>query len=80
MSLVGRRMRGAKGAEKRSIEGAEAGGVWGGVSPSPVGVGFGEGLCPFPRNFCKMHVEFTHFAASSEDYNSLRLSKFTKLK
>ena len=33
------------------------------VSPSPVGVGFGEGMCPAPRNFCKMHVEFTNFAA-----------------
>ena len=65
-------MRGAQVAdEMRSGEG---------VSSSPIGVGFWEGLCLSPRNFCKMHVEFTHFAAFCEDYDILRLTKFTKLK
>ena len=37
-----------------------------------------EGLYPFPRNLCEIHVEFTNFAAFCEDYNSLRLTKFSK--
>ena len=52
----------------------------GGGVPLPVGVRFGGGLCSSPRNFWKIHVEFTHFAEFCEDYNSLRLIKFTKLK
>ena len=71
-------MLGAEGAKKRGAEGAE--GVGSGISPSPVGVGFEKGLCPSPRNLCKMHVEFPHFSAFCEDYDSLRLTKFTKLK
>ena len=72
-------MRGAEGAEERGTEGAEEVGSGEGC-PLPVGVGFGEGLCPYPRNVCKIQVEFSHFAAFCEDYDSLRLMKFTKFK
>ena len=68
---------------RRRIEGAGGGGggaTWKGVSPSPVGVGFGERLCSSPRIFCEIHVEFTLFASFCEDYDSLILTKFTKLK
>ena len=45
-----RRMRGAEGAVERGAEGAEGGG-WEREreSHSPVGVGFGKGLCPSPE-------------------------------
>ena len=46
----------------------------------PVGVGFREGLYPSPRNCCTIHVEFTNFVAFYEEYDSLRLIKFIKLK
>ena len=64
----GRRMLGVEGAEEQGAEGAEVEGSAEGVSPSPVVAGFGEGLCLFPRNVCKIHVEFTHLAAFCEDY------------
>jgi len=35
----------------RGAEGAEGGGVRGGVSPSPPGRGLGRGLCPLPRKY-----------------------------
>ena len=73
-------MQGAEGAENRGAEGIKGVGSGEGMSPFPVGVGFGEGLCASPRNVCKMHVEFTHFVTFCEDYDSLRLTKFTKLK
>ena len=37
--------------ENRGAEGAEGGGVWGAVSPSPPGEGSGEGAVPPPENF-----------------------------
>ena len=58
----------------KDAEGAQGGGVWGRSVPSPVGIWFGTRLYPFPRYLCKFHVEFTHFF---EDYDSLRLTKFT---
>ena len=38
------------------------------------------GAVSSPRYFCKIHFEFTHFAAFCDDYDKLRLTKFTKLK
>ena len=50
--------RGAEGAEverrrreDRGAEGAEGGGVWEGMSPSPLGEGSGEGAVPHPQKF-----------------------------
>ena len=42
-------MRGAEGAEEQGAEDEDGGGVWGGDVHYPVGVGFGEELCPFSR-------------------------------
>ena len=71
-------MRGAEGAEERGAKGAEGVGSGEGMSPPQLGWGLARG-CAHP-NFFLIHVQFTHLAAFCEDYNSLRLSKFTKLK
>ena len=48
--------------ECRGAAGAEGNGVWGGVSPSPQGVGSGEGTVPPPQKiFLHFHVEMAHF-------------------
>ena len=53
--------------------------VWGGGPPPQLGWGLGRAV-PLPRNFSKMHVEFTHFAEFCEDGDSLRLTKFYQIK
>ena len=47
--------------EGSGAAGAEGCGVWGGVSPSPLGEGFGEGPVPLglPRKFFVFFVENT---------------------
>jgi len=40
------------GGVKIEAPNAPRGGVWGGVSPSPLVEGFGEGLCSLPRKMC----------------------------
>ena len=70
-------MRVAESAEERGAEITGECGVWEGGVRSTVGVGFGGGLSPSPRNLCRIHVGFTNFSAFCEYYDSLRLTKFT---
>jgi len=44
-------MVGERGGRGRGAVGAEGGGVWGGVSPSPTGEGSGEGAVPPRQKF-----------------------------
>ena len=54
-----------RGAEGDEERGADEGSVW--------------GRCILPTKFCTIHVRFVQFAAFCEDYDSLRLMKFTEL-
>ena len=45
------------------MEAPTGGGVWEGVSPSPVGVGSGEGLAPPQKNLGMFSLEMVHFDA-----------------
>ena len=67
-------MRGPENADERGAEGAEGCDLKG-ASLSPVGVGFGKGMCPSQRNCCKINVRFANFAAFCD--NNLRLIKST---
>ena len=71
-------MRGAQGAEKRGA----CGGVGSEeqISPPQLGWGLGRGCAPTQEIFVKFTLNFIHFAEVCEDYDSLKLTKFTKLK
>ena len=71
-------MRDTKGAVKRGMEGRMRGIRGGNVTLLNCSGVWGEAV---PRQFCKVHVEFSHFDENFYDvYDSLRLTKFIKLK